>query len=305
MRASAHYTECEAASPLLAVFESRSESGVSDWKPDIFSYLDYRAFLRDYYAAAKEHIAAFSFRYLSRRAGFSSPNFIKLVMEGDRNLGGDSPERVAKAFSLDRDETRFFVNLVAFDQAQSTEERNEAYAAVAASRRFRSARRLEHDMFEYLSHWYYPAIREMAGRADFVKDAGWIAAQLFPSVPKRDVKKALSALLRLGLLVEGDDGQLSRGEPSVTTGHEVSSLAARNYHDQMIERARASIESCPREWRDISALTVCVEHAQIEEIKHRVHRFRELLLDFCDSVESPEAVYQLNIQLFPLTKPPE
>ena len=35
----------------------------------------------------------FSYRYFSRVAGFSSPNFLKLVAEGQRNL---SPKSIAK-----------------------------------------------------------------------------------------------------------------------------------------------------------------------------------------------------------------
>jgi uncharacterized protein (TIGR02147 family) len=278
---------------------------LADWHPDIYEYLDYRKFLTDAYHAGKENLSAFSYRYLARRAGFSSPNFIKLVMDGKRNLGGDSPERVAQAFDLDEHQTRFFLRLVALDQAETNQERNAAYRAVAASRRFRAARRIEHDMFEYLSHWYYPAIREMAARDDFVDDAKWIAERLFPSVPTRDVQRALEALFRLGLLTKDDDGTISRGEPSVTTGHEVAALAARNFHYQMLERARESIELCDREFRDVSALTVCVNPDVVDQLKDRVHRFREEMLDLCDSSSDPETVYQLNIQLFPLTRPPE
>ena len=275
---------------------------VKQWRPDIFEYLDYRQFLQDYYRAGKEHQRAFSYRYLARRAGFSSPNFIKLVMDGSRNLGGDSPQRVARAFDLDGEETRFFVRLVAFGQADSTADKNEAYGAVAACRRFREARKIEHDTFEYLSHWYFPAIREMAARDDFRDDPGWISEQLWPTVPVREVKSALATLFRLELLVRDDDGRVRRGDPSVTTGHEVAALAARNYHYEMLARARDSVEGCTRDHRDISALTVCVNGETIPLLKERIHRFRETMLDLCDSSDGPDTVYQLNIQLFPLTR---
>lgn len=42
------------------------------WKPDIFEFLDYRAFLGAYYEAAKANQPQFSYRYFSRRAGFAS-----------------------------------------------------------------------------------------------------------------------------------------------------------------------------------------------------------------------------------------
>ena len=271
-------------------------------RPDIFEYLDYRTFLRDTYDHAKEHGRAMSYRYLSRRAGFSSPNFIKLVMDGNRNLGDESIGAVAGAIDLKEDEAVFFESLVHLDQAQSAEQKNEAYRIVAASRRFRSARRIDHGMFEYLSHWYYPAIREMAARQDFVLDGKWISKQLWPKVPVRDVNRAVSTLLKLGLIVETEDG-VTRGDPSLTTGHEVGSLAIGNFHRQMMERAAESIETVERERRDISALTVCVSDALIPRLKDEIHRFRESMLELCDSEEDGENVYQMNVQLFPLTRP--
>jgi uncharacterized protein (TIGR02147 family) len=275
------------------------------WKPDIYEYIDYRAFLRDYYTLAKENVRAFSYRYLARRAGFSSPNFIKLVMEGDRNLGGDSIDKVAQAFDIEGEERDFFKALVAFDQADTVEERNDAFEAIAASRRYKSARRIDYDMFEYLSHWYYPAIREMAARRDFRADAAWVAQQMWPRISEQKAAKALDLLLRLGLLVELEDGSIGRGEPSLTTGHQVTSLAVGNYHRQMLTRAVESIELVDREERDISALTVCINGKSVEELKQRVRAFREVLLEICDTEDDPEVVYQVNFQIFPLTRSPE
>ncbi len=276
-----------------------------DWKPNIFEYVDYREYLRDYYDAGKANVSQFSYRYLARLAGFSSPNFFKLVMDGDRNLSNDSTSKFAKALKLDREEKRFFADLVAFDQAETVEERNEAFERVAASRRFRRARRLDSSMFEYLSRWYHPAIRELAALDDFRKDPEWIAQKLSPEVSVEQVEASLELLFDMGLLVEGDEGTISRGEPSLTTGHEVRSLAIGNYHRQMLQRAADSIVNVPRELRDISALTVCINTDKVDKLKERIHAFRESLLDFCDRDDDPEAVFQMNFQLFPLTAVPE
>lgn len=275
---------------------------MSDWTPDIYEYLEYRSFLADAYKAGKEHVSAFSYRYLARKAGFSSPNFIKLVMDGKRNLSAESVESVAKAFGLRAAEQRFFADLVAFDQASDVGEKNAAFERIAASRRFREARRLDHSMFEYLSRWYYPAIREMAARADFKADPAWIAGRLFPPISATQAEEALGVLFDLELLQRDDQGRVLRGDPSVTTGHEVRSLAIGNYHRQMLDRAGQSITEVPREWRDISALTVCIDPTRVAEFKERIHDFREQLLEFGDRETNPKVVYQLNIQLFPLTQ---
>jgi len=93
-----------------------------------------------YYEAAKAHSRVFSYRYFSRKAGYNSPNFLKLVIDGERNISTDSIERFADALGLTLSERRFFANLVAFNQAETAEEKNEAFERVSASRRFRQAR---------------------------------------------------------------------------------------------------------------------------------------------------------------------
>ena len=271
------------------------------WKPDIFEYLSYREYMKDFYLKAKEHTRSMSFRRLSKQSGFSSPNFYKLVMDGQRNLSGEAAERVAAALKLNDDEVSFFIALVDFDQAENRTKKNESFERISASRHFRKAGRIEPDFFEYLSHWYYPTIREMTARPDFRLDAGWISTQLAPEVPVEDVERALEVLLRLGFIVDTPEG-VRRGDASLTTGHEVNSLAIVNYHHQMIERGAESIERIPREFRDISALTMCVRPEQVPELKRRVHAFRETLMALTDPIEDPTTVYQLNVQLFPLNR---
>ena len=116
--------------------------------PKVYEYLDYRAFMRDHFAASKASMPQYSFRYLARKAGFTSSNFLKLVMDGDRNLGPQAIEKVAKAMKLDSHETEFFAQLVALNQAQTVAERNRAFEVVAANRRFRAARKLDGPLFE-------------------------------------------------------------------------------------------------------------------------------------------------------------
>ena len=53
---------------------------------EIFDYSDYRQYLNEYYEFNKAHNPAFSFRYLSQKAGINSASFYKYIMEGKRNL---------------------------------------------------------------------------------------------------------------------------------------------------------------------------------------------------------------------------
>lgn len=272
----------------------------------VYDFLDYRAYLRAYYEAAKRARPSFSFRLFSRLAGLRSPNFLKLVIDGERNLGSDSVGRFAVALGLEGPDADFFVDLVAFSQAQTVAEKNRAFERLAASRRFRAARRIDGELFAYLSHWYNPAIRELSARDDFQEDPRWIAAQLRPRVSPAEVAEAMKRLLALGLLVrDPQTGRVVRGEPTLTTEHEVRSLGAAAFHRQMLERAGEAVETVPRELRDFAALTVCVSAETARLVKERIHQFRETLTEICDADTKGSAVYQLNIQWFPLSLPKE
>jgi uncharacterized protein (TIGR02147 family) len=268
----------------------------------VYDYLDYRAYLRAYYEAAKKTRPSFTFRLFSKLAGLRSPNFLKLVIEGKRNLGADSVVRFSDALGLEGADAEFFADLVAFGQATSLADKNRAFERIAASRRFRAARRIDGDLFAYLSHWYNPAIRELAARADFSEDPRWVAAQLRPRISPAEAAQALKLLFSLGLLVrDPDSGRVQRGEPTLTTEHEVRSLGAAAFHRQMMERAAESLDSVPREQRDLAALTVCISDKTVAQVKERIHQFREMLTELCDSDTEGTVVYQLNVQWFPLS----
>jgi len=271
-------------------------------KLSVFDYLDYRAFLRAYYAQAKQSRAGFSFRTFSKRAGLRSPNFLKLVIDGERNLGRDASPKFADALGLVGSERDFFLDLVAFDQAADVAEKNRVFERLAACRRFREARRIDRLVHEYLSHWYHPAIRELVGAPDFQEEPRWIAKRLSPPLKERQAAQSLALLLELGLVVRDPGTQkLGLGEPTLTTEHEVSSLGVANFHRQMMERASESIDRIPPAERDFAALTVRVSPRLVTEVKERVHRFRESLAELCDSAPEGTMVYQLNLQWFPLT----
>jgi uncharacterized protein (TIGR02147 family) len=267
----------------------------------VFDYLDHRAFLRDYYRERKAE-RGLSFRGFSRRAGLRSPNYLKLVIDGERNLSDKMAERFAKASGLTGQAAEYFVALVRFTQAQSTRERSEQYRKLTGFRRYRSARPLAAAQAAYHSTWYLPAARALAARRDFSADPRWIAGMLWPSISPADAMRALETLLALGLLVENAQGRLEQAEPLVSTGPEIRSVHVASYHRTMLEQASRAIDDVPPALRDISSLTLCLGADGLRRLKERVQRFRRELLELSALEADPRQVVQLNFQLFPLSR---
>ncbi|MEQ1501028.1 MAG: TIGR02147 family protein [Myxococcota bacterium] len=271
--------------------------------PTVFDYLDFRAFLADWFVAKKRVNPRFSHRVFARAAGQKSPSLLHHVIEGHRNLTGATAEAFAAAMKLGAAEATFFAHLVELGQATTDGERNEAWERIAATRRFRDARRIDGAGFEYLSSWFYPAIRELAYRPDFVDDAEWIARTLRPKITVARARRAVDALVGMGMLVADADGRLRPADASVVTPHEVAGLAVHNYHHGMLERAREAIAAFDPEERHFGGVTVAVPASLVQRLKQEVAAFQERVLNLCDTASEPrDRVYQLNLQLFPLTE---
>ena len=273
-------------------------------KLNIFHYLCFRAFLRDWYAAQKKADSRFSHRLFARRAGVASPSLFNEIVAGKRNLTASNRAGFIKALKLSRPEAAFFRDLVDLDQARTEVDKNAAWERVSASRRFRSARPIEGGMFAYLSNWYYPATRELALRKDFVADPDWVAARLRPRITRAQARDALETLFALGMLQERR-GRVQPVDVSVATANEVAGLALHNYHRQMLERARDSIVGTLPPERHLLGVTVAVPTELVGRLKAELDSVQERLLHLCDAHASEaEQVYQLQLCLFPLSSSP-
>lgn len=270
-------------------------------KPHIYEYSNYRFFLQDMYKHLKLTSRAFSFRYFSRKAGFRSPNFYKLVMDGQRNLSGESVMKFAKALKLNPSETKFFHNLVMMQQSDNLEEKKHYTELVLKSKSYRKAHPLSKDQFDYLSQWYVIPIREMLCLKGFQGDSQWIASQLQPEITPTQASEALELLQKLGLAKENADGTWQQTDRIISTGDEIESIAAVQYHKQMIEKAAGSLTQSP-ETRDVSSVTLTLSEETYKKLRSRIRDFRKELLAIAEAEQDPENVYQMNFQVFPLTK---
>jgi uncharacterized protein (TIGR02147 family) len=266
---------------------------------DVFRYRNYREFLAAFYALKKG--SGLSYRGFAKAAGVGAPNYLKLVVEGKRNLSESMAERFAKACRLNPEATGYFKLLVQFNQAKTDAVRNDLHTRLSEFPRFRAAQSLDLAQKEYHSTWYHPAIRELVACADFVEETAVLAAALRPAISEKQVSRALEALLKLGMLERDSTGRLRQAARAVTTGEQASGLYIRNYHAEMMQRATEAMQSVPAKERFISSLTLSTSQATLDEIQRRVDQLREELIALSDADPAPDRVVQLNVQLFPLS----
>ena len=267
---------------------------------NLFSYLDYRQFLRDWYLAAKKSRGSFSFRTFSKKAGFHSPNFFKLVMDGDRNLTEKSLSHFVTGLGLNKQEEEFFRNLVFFNQAKIHEQKDHYYQKLIQSRKFGQLKPIEKDQYDFYSTWYHPVIRELVVSKDFDGTPEWLVDRIHPKITWAQATKSIELLEKLGFIRKSPEGKWAQSTPLVTTGAESSSLVLLNYHQSLLGLTQQLLPEIPPEERDISAVTLGVAASRVPELKQKIQDFRREILEMVSTETEPEKVLSLTIQLLPL-----
>jgi uncharacterized protein (TIGR02147 family) len=276
------------------------------------AYSDYRRYLRDFYADRKSRRDGFSFRAFARAAGFASPNFIQLVMDGKKNLTAESAAGVAAAMGLAGEEAVTFLELVRFGQAKDVGERARALEEMETRRRREAPGLLSDEDAAYLAHWYLPVIRELAALPDFSEDPAWVARRLGFPVPPKAIREALAFLERKGYLrragkarKRSGKGRLAPRDATLATGGMPAgdlARSARAFHLQMAELARQAIFTLPPERRSVTNTTLSLSPRGYARALERIEALRKDLLDLAAREAAPEQLFQLNVNLFPLTR---
>ena len=275
----------------------------------IFNYTDYRHFLADYYSIQKCDKPFFSYRYFAKKAGFSSSGFYKELVDGKKSLSRGLILKFAQAMKLSAKETEYFENMVYFNEAKTVDERRMYFNRMMASHNSK-VYRLFADQYEYFSHWYYVAVREMMSFVRTKDTAHAIAGLLNPPVSVGQVKKALEVLERLKLIRKDKDGCYVQDAAVISTDYpendrRVDLVGVINFQKEMMKRAEESYDRYPMQSIDMSTLTLSISKEGYGNIKKEIAKFRKTLLNLCDNDKNSDRVYQVNYQLFPLVNLPE
>jgi uncharacterized protein (TIGR02147 family) len=272
---------------------------------NLFTYLDYRTFLVEWFGAMKAAKRPVSYRAFSQRAGFRSSNFVMLVMQGKRNLSAKGIERCIRGLTLNKEEAIYFRHLAQYNQGETHDDRAVHYAQLIATRRFRERQPIRKDQYAYCSAWYHAVVRELIASPQCDGSVEWLASMIRPKVSEGDLRRSLQILEDLGLITKTAQGRWKQSATVLSTGAEVASVAMMQYHRALLALSQTALDEVPAAQRDVSAMTLGISAARIPALKRKIQAFREEILAFVANEDAPDTVVQLDIQAFPVTKLPE
>lgn len=151
---------------------------------------------------------------------------------------------------------------------------------------------LSMDSFALIADWYHFAILSLLDLKGAKPQPEWIAARL--GITLSQAKEALERLNRLGLL---------NGAPLKLDNTYVSQ-AATHYNRQLLERATDHLDTCTKglQEHDYSSMTFVLDPASLPYARQRIKEFKRALVEELESRGNPSEVYQMAIQVFPVSR---
>jgi uncharacterized protein (TIGR02147 family) len=254
-------------------------------RPNIFLFLNYREFIKDYCKYEKTINRSFSLRTFSGKISqtlFTS-GLLYAILKGKRKA-------------------QYFDFLVQFNQAKDMEEKNHYFLQLSQFRGSR-AKILSESQYKFFSNWYYPVIWNYFELNQTQTNPVEIAKKIHPSVTANQVEEAIKLLLGLKLIKKLANGYAVT-DKHIATEPEFRGFLAKHYNLQFIQMAANMLDSVAPEYRQYNTLVFSTSERGFEAIKERIVSFQEELKEIIDRESETDRICTLSMQLYPNTKMP-
>lgn len=268
-------------------------------KPDIFGYHDYVLFLTDWFEYKRATQSKFSLRALAKQAGLAT-GYLPMILKRTRPLSAAALAKLVPFLGLNSNEQSFLDLILILGTSDSHEARMVALDRMSRFAQFRNQNGKDSRVYEYLTRWYYVAIREMAASKEFHADAAWIQERLRFQVSQKEIQEALDFLFENKYLEKLPDGSVRPPEADLDCSFGVYRVALAEFHREIMRLASESIEKVPSEERKIMGHTFSFDTEDLEKAKNIVEDALKQIRELEKKNRKGNSVYHFEMALFPL-----
>lgn len=260
-------------------------------------YFDYRDLLKQELIQRQEKNAHYSMRAFARDLEVD-PGQLSNVIQGKKNISLVNAAKLARKLTDHPVRAQLFYHSVEFSLAKSDVIKDDLKKKIQRLSSLKPERdvNIEDEEFETISQWYHlPLIQLGLKQTIGAKDAS-----AYLGIGLGEAKQALERLARLGFMEKS--GQLFRRLKSLTSTTDIPSLAIRQFHLQMMEKARQALFRQPIQKRYFSSVTLRVPQSRIDEYKKIIDEAEDRLVELSKKYENEKSneVYHFSSQLFSL-----
>ncbi len=267
----------------------------------VYSYTDYREYIRDFLLEKKRKNSGYSSRCAAEKCGVPSGTFTR-ICNGTRGIGNSVLPKIIEWLGLRNREAAYFRVLIQFQQCCDSAEKELLYTELSDMRK-KMHHCIPEEKFHFFEQWYYVALYELIKIVPDIADPGQLGMLLEPPVSPVKVEKALDVLLTAGFICKTECGYAAKGT-FLSTGDRWESAAIQAFQKMMASLGAEALVRFPKKERDISTLSVSLSEENFRKVSELICETREKIRIIENNEVSPEKVYQVNFQVFPLSRKP-
>jgi uncharacterized protein (TIGR02147 family) len=271
--------------------------------PDIFTYIDFKKYLADYYNRRKAIDPGLTHAYLCHRLGQrGSKSYFSNVVKGVKTVTAEFANRFIDLLELNAEEAAYFRALVNYNQTYNPKEK-EYYLDQLIRRTSTRDRLILTNEYAFYKEWYHSVVRAVIDIIDFKDDFTALAKMIVPPISVREAKKSICLLESMNLIKKDDRGYFRTTEKSVKTDDYVHDDLIVQYQIKCLELAKTTLLSKPQQPHDVSTNVISISGEGLKRIQKRLRKFREEVRALVQNDDKrADRVYQFDIQLLPSCK---
>jgi uncharacterized protein (TIGR02147 family) len=215
--------------------------------------------------------------------------------------------KFARAMALDKEETDEFAALVEFTQAQEPLERNR-FLKILADIRVRQQLKsgeINAETWEKVPSWVTWVLYALSEQKGVRFDIAELFELMRGKARPDDIRRSLDKLVESGELVkDGVTGEFSKGRELMSGSENIPVALVRKLQAELIYLGLESLFQDGPQDREFGAQTLSLTESEFEQLKFELRQLRKRWakdISVNRTSAKGDRVFQLNIQLFPVT----
>ena len=266
----------------------------------IFEATDYRDYIFAYYEARKAEMPLYSYRMLGNKLGLDASQLFR-ILQKEQHLPPRCVPAAKELLELQGRAAEYFDLLIAAARSRQKAKKEELLDKAFALRDVQR-RQITAEEIKFLSHWWIAAVRAFLEVSDGIVNPTLIAQSLIPPISEAQVLEAINVLKKLNMVKKMASERLQLSEAHLSVSGPAKAQAIRQFQKQVIELSARALDEIDVDQRDISTLTMAMDHECLQDIKELSREFRRQIQKRVEESESADRIVQMNIAIFPLAQ---
>ena len=267
---------------------------------NVFMYFDYREYIKDVLEMLQKK--GFSIRSVQEEIGVSGSAFFSRILDRSRPLSLANAKLIAKAWSMNDEESQYFMDLVNFGNERDVDRREVLLKKLLSTRSRNKEFALQDGALNFFSKWYYPVLRDLLPLLPAGISAEKIGRMFTPVLRAPQVQSGIDYLTEAGFVKIRKDGTYRVADPIVATPPRVRSTILRKYHLKNLEIDAQVYDDFTSDDRSITSVTCSLSKEGFEKVRAEIASLRERILAIAREDRAPDRVCHVGFQLVPRAK---